>query len=86
VIAGYSGFGSFPQDGFIWTTSDKIQKQLQDYLIAPGVPVPANWQIVNAPAVSADGKIFSGTALNSQGLAEAFVAKLRKLFPLIRET
>jgi len=77
VIVGNSGFGSpgFPQEGFIWMDGGKIQR-LKDYLIGQGVPVPADWQIVNGAAISGDGKVIAGTGLNSQGRAEAFVAKL----------
>ena len=77
IIVGNSGWGApgIPLDAFIWTPANKMEK-LQDYLVARGVSIPAGYLLTNATGISADGKIFCGSALNPAGLSVIFIAKL----------
>jgi len=75
VVVGISG-RTPPTDAFIWTPETKIVR-LTDYLTTKGVTGFTGWTLVNAVAVSPDGKIISGTGINPAGLAEGWIAKLQ---------
>jgi uncharacterized membrane protein len=74
VVVGISGWQP-PTDAFIWTPETKMMK-VSDYLTTKGVTGFDRWILVNAVAVSPDGKIIAGTAVNPNGQAEGWIARV----------
>lgn len=60
---------------FVWTAGDGMQK-LFDVLLMQGATGLSGWTLLQATAVSADGRTIAGKGLNPAGAAQAFVATL----------
>ena len=75
VVVGTSGYQP-PTDAFIWTPATKIVK-LSDYLTSKGITGHERWTLVNAIAVSPDGKTIAGTGINNVAQRiEGYIARL----------
>jgi len=74
VVVGTSGWRP-PLDAVIWTPETKMVK-LSDYLTSKGVTGFERWLLVDAAAVTPDGKTITGLGINPEGLAEGYVVTL----------
>jgi probable HAF family extracellular repeat protein len=75
VIVGTAGISGSEAQAFIWTAESGLQA-LFDVLVARGATVPDGWRIVDATAISADGRWVTGRARTLAGGFEAYVADL----------
>ena len=67
VVVGRSG--AYPvQNAVVWTPAGGMQ-YLSDYATAHGVTIPANWTLISANAVSADGKVIGGWGSDGSDVA-----------------
>ena len=60
---------------FIWTANNGMQK-LFDVLVMQGATDVTGWTLLQADAVSADGRTITGQGLNPDGMAQPFVVTL----------
>lgn len=75
VIVGTAGISGSEAQAFIWTAEAGLQT-LFDVLVSRGATVPDGWRIVDATAISADGRWVAGRARTLAGGFEAYVADL----------
>jgi hypothetical protein len=74
LAIGRSNHPGFSQDGVIWTEATGA-RWLRDILIAGGVSLDG-WGSLGIAAISRDGTTVVGGAINPQGTAEGFIARL----------
>ena len=74
VVIGRSGWRP-PLDAFIYTDATGIVK-LSDYLTSKGVAIPNGWVLLEAYAITPDGKTIAGTGTDPAGFVEGWVATL----------
>ena len=75
VVVGMSGWAP-PTDAFIWTPETKMVKMI-DYLTSKGITGFNRWVLVSATAVTPDGKVIAGNAINPDGWAEGWIVRLQ---------
>jgi probable HAF family extracellular repeat protein len=74
VVGGNSGLMP-PRDAFIWTPGNQMMK-LSDFLKSKAIPIPDGWQLASVTAITPNGKILGGFAVNELGLVEGWIVKL----------
>ncbi len=74
VVVGIADMGAAIQKAFIWDAVNGIQS-LQDVLIQQGDDL-TGWTLMNAEAISDDGRTIVGIGKNPSGQSEAFVATI----------
>lgn len=73
VIVGSSDSTGYITQAFLWNASLGMVN-LKSYLIAHGVTGLTGWTLIDATAVSADGRTIVGAGTNPQGNSEAWIA------------
>jgi uncharacterized membrane protein len=73
VIVGRA-FSDAGSEAVIWTESGGLQR-LSDVLTTGGIDL-TGWTLIEAFAVSADGRTIAGVAGNSENRQEAFIARI----------
>jgi hypothetical protein len=68
--------GDSTQEAVIWTREAGLQ-QLADVVAANGPAIPSAWTLMEANAVSANGRWLAGTGRNPDGFEEAFLVDLQ---------
>jgi len=74
VVVGRSGWRP-PLDAFIYTDATGMLK-ISDYLTSKGVVIPTGWVLLEAYAITPDGRTVAGTGTNPAGRVEGWVATL----------
>ena len=66
VVVGWSGTqtGGFVEAG-IWYPGDVTMRSLEDFLVAHGVEIPADWGLISALGITPDGTTIVGQAVNT---------------------
>jgi probable HAF family extracellular repeat protein len=80
VIVG-NGTTALGPEAFIWTEGGGMQN-LRELLIAGGATGPTGWRLIEASAVSADGRTIVGIGRNPAGNLEAWMARLENVVAL----
>ena len=79
VVVGTSNSATGPEpyksEPFVWTQETGMQR-LVDVLLAGGVDGLDDWKLLDARAISADGKWVVGAANNPDGYLEAYIANI----------
>jgi probable HAF family extracellular repeat protein len=66
--------GGLPE-AMIWTSAAGTRR-LDQHLVAGGAVIPGGWRFTHAWDVSPDGRIVIGTAVDAEGVTQAFAATL----------
>jgi probable HAF family extracellular repeat protein len=74
TIVGYA-YSALGREAFVWTTSAGM-RSVREVLLSAGVTAHLNWQLEDAIAVSANGRIVVGHGLNPSGNREGYIAFL----------
>jgi probable HAF family extracellular repeat protein len=69
VVAGF-GTDETGQHAVVWV--ERVPTRLDDLLLDADGTLPDGIRLLEVRAVSADGRIFAGNAINSHGAPEAF--------------
>jgi len=61
IVVGINSYGGGSADGFVWTPEGGMQ-EIGDYLLANGITIDPNLDLLSVTAISNDGSVMVGTA------------------------
>jgi uncharacterized membrane protein len=61
IVVGINSYGGGSADGFIWTPEGGMQ-EIGDYMLANGISIDPNFDLLSVTAITSDGSVMIGTA------------------------